>query len=167
MWLSLADVLAVLGALAQDHGVSESGPARGDVDWSAAGKVEGRKLVEPSVGVPGPVGNWAVDDGGPEETKDERWKDTSTFESTTNDDHDRAGAEDELVETKDNLRDVCAANRRSGGDVLETKVGEITDESIAGAGKGERVTPEDPLEGCDCCDEEGLEKEGETTLSSC
>lgn len=72
-----AGVVAVAGALAEHEGVGEGGGAGGDVDGAAAGEVEGAQLVEPAVGVPGPVGDGVVDDGGPDEEEDERGKDAT------------------------------------------------------------------------------------------
>jgi hypothetical protein len=62
--------LAAMLALAEDEGVGEGGPAGGDVDGSAAGEVERREVVEPAVGVPGPVSDglrgvsWGCGEGG-------------------------------------------------------------------------------------------------------
>lgn len=41
------------------------------MDGAAAGEVVVGELGEPAVGVPGPVGNGVVDDGGPDEHEDD------------------------------------------------------------------------------------------------
>jgi len=84
-------VLALLDALAEDQGVCQCRPARGDVHGATAGIVERREFVEPSVGVPGPAGYGAVDYGAPEEAEQKRWDDAPTLKGTSNDDLNRAG----------------------------------------------------------------------------
>lgn len=66
-----AVVLVVAGALAEHDAVGEGAGARGDVDGAASGEVVRGELEEPAVGVPGPVGDGVVDDGGPDEHEDD------------------------------------------------------------------------------------------------
>lgn len=66
-----AIVLVVAGALAEHDAVGEGAGARGDVDGAASGEVVRGELEEPAVGVPGPVGDGVVDDGGPDEHEDD------------------------------------------------------------------------------------------------
>lgn len=64
-------LLTILLALAKNKSVSKaSGPGR-DVNRPSSGKVKGAQLEEPSVGVPSPVGNWAVADSTPTKAKDD------------------------------------------------------------------------------------------------
>lgn len=58
-------------SLAEHDAVGEGAGARGDVDGTAAGEVVGGEFEEPAVGVPGPVGDGVVDDGGPDEDEDD------------------------------------------------------------------------------------------------
>lgn len=66
-----AVVLVVAGALAEHDAVGEGAGAGGDVDGAASGEVVRGELEEPAVGVPGPVGDGVVDDGGPDEHEDD------------------------------------------------------------------------------------------------
>lgn len=141
-------VLAVGLSLAEDEGVGERGPAGRDVDGSSSGEVERWELVEPAVGVPGPAGDRAVDDGGPAETEDEGGDETATLEGASDHDHDGTGTEDHLVQAEDNLGDDSRSRRGCDADVLHTEVGEVTDEGVGGAREGERITPEHPLKRC-------------------
>ena len=72
--------LACVLALSEHKGVGKGAPAAGDVDGATAGEIESRELVQPAVGVPGPACDGAVDDGGPEEAKDEGGDDTAALE---------------------------------------------------------------------------------------
>lgn len=63
--------VVVAGALAEHQGVGQGGGARGDVDGRTAGEIETAELEGPAVGVPGPVGDGVVDDGGPDEDEDQ------------------------------------------------------------------------------------------------
>ena len=76
-------------ALAEDEGVRQCGPARGDVHGTAAGEVETGQVVEPAVRIPGPVRDRAVHDGGPPETENQRWDDAAAFKCASDHDHDR------------------------------------------------------------------------------
>lgn len=69
--------------LSEDKRVGEGRPAGSDVDGASTGKVKGRQVVEPSVAVPGPASDWAVDDSRPAECEDHGGKDTATLERTT------------------------------------------------------------------------------------
>ncbi|KAH0238759.1 hypothetical protein KCV06_g575, partial [Aureobasidium melanogenum] len=84
--------------------VSQSCPTTRDVDGTTASVVERGKLGKPTIGIPCPAGDGAVDNGAPAETEDERRKDATTLESTTNDDLDCASGEEKLVETEDDFR---------------------------------------------------------------
>lgn len=107
------------------------------MDGTTAGKVEGREIVQPTLGVPSPAGDRAVDDGGPDETEDEAGDDLAALKGAADDDHDGAGAEHELVEAEDNVGEVGAADAGGGRDVLHAEVGQVADERGGGAGEGE------------------------------
>lgn len=63
--------VVVAGALAEHQRVGQGGSARRDVDGRTTSKVEAAHLEGPAVGVPGPVGDGVVDDGGPDEDEDQ------------------------------------------------------------------------------------------------
>ena len=53
------------------------------MDWATSCEVKSGEIVKPAVGVPGPAGDRAVDDCGPEEGEDERRNDTTSLKSAT------------------------------------------------------------------------------------
>jgi len=72
---------------AEDHGVRERSGARGDVDGSAACKIEGTEFEEPAIGIPGPAGDGIVDYGGPDEDEEAGGHETAAFHGTAHHDH--------------------------------------------------------------------------------
>lgn len=63
--------LSIAGTLAEHDGEGESGGTGRDVDGSTTSEVETAQLERPTVGVPGPVGDGIVHDGGPDENEDD------------------------------------------------------------------------------------------------
>lgn len=110
----------------------------------------GSHVIQPAVGVPRPAGDRAVDDGRPEEAKDQRWNDAAALKSATDDNLDSAGAEQQLVQAEYNLRDSGVARGRRRHDILEPKVGQVADERACRSAVGQAVSPEHPLNGHDC-----------------
>ena len=98
------------------------------MNGSAASVVKRRQVEEPSVRVPSPGGNRAVDDRGPAEGKDQTGQDAATFEGASDQDLDGTGAEQQLVEAEDDLWDVGVAGRGCRRDVLQAEVGHVADE---------------------------------------
>ena len=62
---------SIATALAEIDGDGERRSTRRNVHGGTAGEVEAAHDEGPAVGVPGPVGDWVVDDGGPDEDEDE------------------------------------------------------------------------------------------------
>lgn len=121
-------LLALALTLSQYEGVCQTSPARGDMHRSASGEVKRRQVEEPSVCIPCPASNRAVDYSRPTESKYQAWQDATTFEGTTDHDLDGAGAEKQLVQAEDDFRNVGIAGRGRRRDVLQTEVGEVADE---------------------------------------
>ncbi len=96
-------LLPIVLSFAKNQGISQAGSAARDVYRATTSEVEAWKIEEPTVGVPGPICDGAVDDSSPKKAKDERRHDATTLERSTNDDHSRTGAEEEFVEAKDDL----------------------------------------------------------------
>lgn len=67
-------------ALAQNKGVGQTCPAGSDVNGSTSGEVKGREVEKPSIGVPSPASDRAVDYGSPAEGKHQARQNASTFE---------------------------------------------------------------------------------------
>ena len=78
-------------AFTKDQGVCEGAEPGGDVDGATTGKVKTRKVEEPAIWVPGPIGDRAVDEGTPPEAEDDGGHDTATFKATADHDHGCAG----------------------------------------------------------------------------
>lgn len=136
-------------SLSQNQGIGQGRATTGDVDGSTTGIIERGEVGKPSISVPCPAGNGAVDDGGPPETEEQDGDDATTLKGTTNDDHDGDDAEEALVEAEENFW-----KETNGGrcDINETEVFHVTDEGTGGWGVGEGVAPEHPLEGDDLMD---------------
>ena len=95
------------------------------MDRTAAREVEARKIVQPPSGISRPAAtsqsvsvrinrhwnyylrNGAVDNGNPAEAENDRRENATTLERATDNDHGGAGREHQLVETKENVRNVC------------------------------------------------------------
>lgn len=133
-------------AAAENPGVGESGHARADLDGDTASVVEDTGLEGPSVGVPDPVGQGAVDDGGPAEDKDHGGDDTATLSDSTNGESSSHSAEHHLVERVEEGGNEGRALRGGSPDLHEAKVCQVADKRVArGCAECERVTPEIPL----------------------
>lgn len=115
-------------ALAKHEGICQTCPAGSNVDGSTASIVKLRQVEKPSVRVPGPGGNRAVDDGSPAEGKDQTGQDATALKRTSDQDLDGDSAEEQLVKAEDDLGDVCVARRWRCRDIPETEVGHVADE---------------------------------------
>lgn len=60
-------------AFAENHRVGEGTETGDNLNWSSASVVEHAVLESPSVDVPNPACDWAIDKRGPEENEDHRW----------------------------------------------------------------------------------------------
>lgn len=90
--------------------------------------------------------NEHLHNGCPPESEEERREHATTLKGATDHDHDRANAEEELIEAEQDLWQVAG---RSSHDILQAKVGHVTNEGSGGCGVGKGVSPEHPLEGDD------------------
>ena len=76
--------LVVAVALAEHEGVGKGGGAGADVHGGAAGEIETAHREGPAVGVPSPVGDGIVYDGGPDEHEHQGGKHTATISARAN-----------------------------------------------------------------------------------
>lgn len=76
--------LVVAIALSEHQSVGEGSSTGADVNRSATSKVEAAHLEGPAVGVPGPVGNRIVDNGGPDEDEDNGGKHAGAISGSAN-----------------------------------------------------------------------------------
>lgn len=137
----------LLVAAAEDPRVGQSRHTGTDLDGDTTSVVEDTVLETPAVGVPHPVSERAVDEGGPAEDEDHARNDATALGNGTDREGTSDSAEHHLVEGVKEGGDERRSDRGGAPDLHETKVLEITDEGVAGRlGEGERVTPEIPLE---------------------
>lgn len=141
--------LVVAVALAQHDGVGECGGTRGNVDGGTAGEVEPTEFKGPAVGIPGPVGDGVVDDGSPDEDKDEGGQHTATVGDGADSEGGRNSGEHALVQTEEQVGYLGAADAGLAQHLHEAEVGEVTDEGAARVAEGQGVAPEEPLEADD------------------
>lgn len=66
-------------SLAQDHGICESRETRYDLDGSTSSIVQNTVFEGPSIDVPHPAGDRAVNDGGPDEGKNHGGNETTSL----------------------------------------------------------------------------------------
>lgn len=81
--------------------------------------------------------------------------------------YSRNSSEHALEDGKQNIRNLGAADRWRRQDILHTKVRQVTDETASRVGEGQRVTPEEPLEGdhADRHDGQPYQREGRLAAS--
>lgn len=134
----------------EDQGVGEGGQARADLDGASASVVHDAVLEAPAVDVPGPAGDGAVDERGPEEQEDHHGEHAAAFGDGAGGDGGGGGAELHLVEGVEEFGDQGRARAGGAQGVHQAEMREVADEA-AGAlgGEGEGVAPEVPLEGDD------------------
>jgi len=152
---------AVAAALAEHQGVGQGGGAGGDMDGGSAGEVEAAELEDPAAGVPGPAGDRVIDDGGPDEHEDEGGQHTAALCGSADGEGDGDAGEHALVDGEHQVGDLCGADGGGAEDVAEADVVHIADVRAGGLGEGQRVAPEEPLEGDDGRGHDGEPDEGE------
>lgn len=130
----------------EDPGIGKGGQTRANLDGDAASIVENAVLVSPSVGVPDPVSERAVDESSPKKHKDHSGNDSAALGNSTNGESGSDSAEHHLIERVEQSRDERRANRRSTPYFLKSKMLHVADEAVAGVtAEGERVSPKVPL----------------------
>lgn len=157
-------VARVTSTLAEHQGVGEGASSRSNVNGTATSKVVAGEVEQPTVTVPGPVGNGVVDNGRPEEHEDHGREDTATISNGTNSEgrtvqlafplalfgerYSRNAGKHALVKAQQDIR----KERRSIGlsqSLHETELGEVAQEGVSSSRKGQGVAPEEPLEADD------------------
>lgn len=121
---------AVTLALAKNEGVGERGSTRADVDGSTAGEVETASLVGPAGDVPDPVGNWVINDGGPDKDEEDHGEEAATLGSGTNSKGGGNGGEHTLENAEHNIGNCGVAHGGFDIDTTQEGIGKITNEGI-------------------------------------
>lgn len=136
----------LLVAAAQDPRVGKGGHTRANLDGNTTGVVEDAVSEAPAVGVPDPVGERAVHEGGPEEGEDHGGNNAATLSDSADGKSSSDSQEHHLVERVQQSGDQRGSRRGSSPDLHETEVLKVTNEGVSRAGReGEGVSPEIPL----------------------
>ena len=136
-------------ALAQHDGVGQSSRSRRDMHWGSSSEIKPSHLEHPSGRVPCPACDWVVDDGCPDEHEENGREHTTALRDSSNGKSNRDGCEHALVDGEEEIRDLGGAHGWCSEDVPEADVLQVSDVLAGGVGEGERVAPEEPLEGDD------------------
>ncbi|KAH3675705.1 hypothetical protein WICPIJ_009292 [Wickerhamomyces pijperi] len=82
------DVGALAGhwivSLTKNQGVHQGTVTRGNVHWTTTSVIQATQLSQPTFRVPGPTGNWTVDNGDPDEKENHHRTQSGSFTGTTN-----------------------------------------------------------------------------------
>lgn len=131
----------------QNPGVGEGGYTGSDFDRAATSIVEDSVFESPTVDIPDPASDGAVDQSSPNEREDHGWNDAATFGSGPDNEGGGDGAELHLVEGVEEFGNQRRARRWLSERVHKTEMVEITYVSAgAGCAEGEGIAPEIPLE---------------------
>lgn len=162
--ISLQYQLTVAATLAQHDGVRQSRRAGRDVHGGSASEVEAAHLGDPAGWVPGPAGDGVINDGGPDEHEDDAGQHAAALGDSADGQGDGDGGEHALVDSEQQVGDLGRADGGGGQHVAEAEVLEVTEELACRVREGQRVAPEEPLEGDDGGGHDGEPDEGEGGL---
>jgi hypothetical protein len=115
------------------------------VDGSTSSKVETTHLEGPPSRIPGPAGDRVIDNGSPDEDEDDTGTQTGAVHGCTDSQSWGNGREHALVNSEEQVWNLCAPDGRLSKDVSETNVLKIADIGSRGVGEGQGVAPEEPL----------------------
>lgn len=158
---------AMAPSLAQHHRVRERRAPRRDMHGRTAREVKTAEPVRPPGRVPRPAGNRVVDDRRPHEHEDDAGEHAPALGDGAHGEGDGDGAEHALVDGEEEVRDAGRADRGLREDVAEAKVFEVANEAARRVREGERVAPEEPLEGRDRRRHDGQPDQGQGRFPSC
>lgn len=116
------------------------------MDRTTTSKVKRGKVEKPTIAIPGPASDGAVDDGSPAKGKDHGRHDATTLKRTSNHKLNGNGTEEHLVETEDNLWNQSRTGRRCDANVHQAKVGHVANKGTGSARVRQTVAPKHPLE---------------------
>lgn len=93
----------------ENEGIGKSTGTGNDFDGTTTSIVQNSPFEGPSIDVPDPAGDRAVDNGHEEETEHHGWKQSTSFSNGSHNDGDRDGSELELVERVQQRGDIVRA----------------------------------------------------------
>jgi hypothetical protein len=70
---------AITAALTEIYGNGEGSSTRDDMDRGTSGEIETAEDEDPTLGIPCPVGDWVVNDCGPDENEDHEWAEATAL----------------------------------------------------------------------------------------
>jgi hypothetical protein len=172
----------LLLAATEDHRVGESAATGNNLDGTSTSVIESTPLEEPAVDVPGPVGDGAVYDGGPQPDENHHGDQTTALSNATDDNGSSDGAELQLSAVSENSRaarcptylvervqELRNQRRTLAGSTkyaLKTEPIEVANEAAGSRTESKRVSPEIPLEGDDRSREHTRPNQGQGGLSA-
>ncbi len=132
----------------------ECGDTGGDVDDGSSGEVDCADAAgggpEPAAGRPDPVGEWVVDDEGPEEGEEGVGAEFDAFGEGAGDEGGGDDGEHALEHDEDEFGDAGAVVDEVGGDAGEEEEVRVpADDVSAGLAEGHGVTNDDPFDADD------------------
>lgn len=130
------------------------------MDRCTTSKIETSHLVGPSRRIPGPAGDWVVNDGGPDKHEYDAGKHATSLGDSTSCESHGDGREHALVDCEEQIRDLCGTHRRLAQYILKPKVGQVSNIGGRRVRKSQRVTPKEPLERRDGCRHNGEPYQG-------
>ncbi len=151
------------------------------MNGSTSGEVERGECVEPSICIPCPASDGAIDDCSPEEAEDQGRNETSSLEATTDHNLYRTSTinvnkvtsleldhlpEQHLIQAEDDLGNDSTSWTGRSHDILHPKVGEVTDKRTRGSRVCQSIPPKHPLEGRNSSHHQTLEQESHGGLAA-
>lgn len=167
VWLEEQPLCAVSTSLSEVVGDDETSDTGADLDGTTASVVEDTPIVGPTLRRPDPVCDWIVDEGSPDEGKDDKGPYASSLTGGTNGNGWYQRCEHALVNGVDDLwQSIASPACWSIEDAHETKVAKVSEESSSGGRKSEGEAPEEPLEARDCETDHSEEEHVQCVLTS-
>ena len=139
------------------------------MDDGAAGEVEDAELEEPAAFGPDHVGEWAVDEGGPEDDEEDVGAEGEAFGDGAGDEGGCDDGELALEHGEDELGDALVGEELVEGEALEGDVVPVPADdapSADGVAEGEGVADQHPVQADDGHGDEGVEHGGEDVFAS-
>lgn len=115
----------------------------------ATSEVESAHLIRPAGRIPGPAGDRVVDNCSPDEHKHHARQHAAPLSHGTGGERDGDGGEHALVDGEEQVGEPRGGDGWGAQHTLEAEVGQVSDEGAGRVREGQRVAPEEPLEGRD------------------
>jgi len=148
---AIVELLSTVATSLSKHiRISQRGASGSNMHRSSTGKIETTLIKNPALRIPGPAGDRVVDDGGPNEHVDDTWQHTASLGYGAHSQSNGNASEHALVNTKHEIRNAAAPNGWRSKHIFEAEVIQSTNKFSGLVRKGQRIAPEEPLEGDHC-----------------